>query len=184
MKNFFKYFILCSGFLLNTQYSFSCQTVDYIFDSKPENINRFNLTEVKLGDNLADNFLGISEKEIQEKYESVLNKSFREIHRMPGSCYFNAFKDHAHFNICSKNMRSLHPEKKFEESAAFFGFIAYFFNRSIEIWIDDSDTKIRQIRAFNAAQLGRPIRIFFNGNDIFLLKEKELKPRIERAAAF
>lgn len=179
MKNTLKYCILC--LTLNVQQSFSCQTIDYVFKDKSLALDTFMLKELIIQSNLSHNFLDISKEDILEKYEKECDKAKSQIMHNSfyskgdlkyGELYLSFFKDIKHLKTCFDDILSLHPYKRYEESSAFFGFISYFFNRRIEIWVDDKSNNIEKIRAYNTKASGTPIKILFMRDSVFTLHYK------------
>jgi hypothetical protein len=178
MKAFYKRILICLGFILSCYESFSCQSVDYVFGETPINQSHFAAENISDRPDLVTKIFGITEETLFEMYRNLnLLPPYKSLGK--GECYFKAFKSIEHLKECCKNIKELHPDRRFETSASFFGFVAYYFNRTVEIWVQVDERNIRKIRSFNAGKSKTLVHILFSANDhVFLLKERDIKKEV------
>lgn len=172
MKAFYKHILVFLWFILSGYESFSCQSRDYVFAESPINLSCFSAENISDHPNLVTRIFGLTEQSILAMYEKRLSFSPNSPVGK-GGCYFDAFRNSRHLEQCCKNIKELHPDRKFEDSASFFGLIAYSFNRTVEIWVQVDERCIRKIRSFNAGRAKTRINILFMGDSLFLLKERD-----------
>lgn len=184
-----KFIILCLSFYAYATYG--CHREDYVYHPSSESIDQFTLENIITTKNNPNEeeknhqkpspfhkileiddhtFSRISEllfSPLQNLLISNSKATQRALTYANTLCYQETLQN---YDIA---FHTLHPFTEFTKSAAFFGFIAYAFDKKIELFVKISGNQIQKFRCFNPNSFQTPhIKLLFSNDGCYILHEK------------